>query len=86
MEEKEFIKITNEDGTEVEVEILNYFTLESNQKDYLVYTEGKQDETGDIIVYTSEVVEKGEEIELKGIEDENVLKEITDVLTEIVQK
>ncbi len=85
MEEKEMLKIIDEKGVEKEVEILHYFTLESNGKDYMVYTENEEDDSGDIIVYTSEVIEHEDEIELKGIEDQDVLQEVTKILTEIVQ-
>ncbi len=85
MEEKEMIKITDEHGVEKDMEILHYFTLESNGKDYLVYTEGKEDSAGDVIVYTSEVLEQEDGIELVGIEDEKVLEEVTKILTDIAQ-
>lgn len=85
MEEKEMIKITDEHGVEKDMEILHYFTLESNGKDYLVYTEGKEDSAGDVIVYTSEVLEQEDGIELIGIEDEKVLEEVTKILTDIAQ-
>ena len=74
--DKEIIKITDVDGVEKEVEVINYFTLNSNGKDYITYTENKEDAKGNIIVYTSEVIDKGEYIELGAIEDENVVKEI----------
>ena len=85
MEEKEMIKITDEHGVEKDMEILHYFTLESNGKDYIVYTEGKEDSAGDVIVYTSEVLEQEDGIELVGIEDEKVLEEVTKILTDIAQ-
>ncbi len=85
MEEKEIIKIYDEAGNEKEVEVIHYFTLESNDKDYLVYTEGSEDASGNVIVYTSEVLEKEDGIELLGVEDPQVLEEITKVLTEIVK-
>lgn len=85
MEDKTMIKIINEEGKEVEVEVVQYFTLESTGKDYIVYTEGETDEAGDVLVYTSEVVEHDDEIELKGIEDPKVLEEVVEYLTNIVQ-
>lgn len=85
MEEKEILKITDENGVEKEVEVLNYFTLKSNNKDYITYTENKEDAKGNIIVYTSEVIDKGDSIELAGIEDANVVKEIKDVLVELAK-
>ena len=85
MEEKEILKITDENGVEKQVEVLNYFTLKSNNKDYITYTENKEDAKGNIIVYTSEVIDKGDSIELVGIEDANIVKEIKDVLVELAK-
>ncbi len=86
MEEKETIKITDENGKEKEVEVLHYFTLNSNNKDYLIYTENEEDEKGDILVYSSEVIEKDNEVELKAITDEKILAEVTEVLKELISE
>lgn len=83
-EKKEFIKIFDENGVEKEVEVLHYFTLESNNLDYIVYTDNVEDADGNILVYTSEVVENEDKVELKGIEDQDVLKEVTELLTELI--
>lgn len=84
-EEKEYIKIIDENGEEKEVEVLHYFTLESNNLDYIVYTDNKEDKDGNILIYTSEVVELEDKVELKGIDDQAVLKEITDILTDLIK-
>lgn len=83
MEEKETMTIIDENGQEKEVEIINYFTLKSNGKDYVTFTENKEDAKGNVIVYTSEVVEKGDSIELVGITDKNILNEVKDVLIDL---
>ena len=85
MEEKDIIKIIDEDGVEKEVEVLNFFTLKSNGKDYMTYTENKEDAKGNIIIYTSEVIDKGDSVELAGITDENVLKEIKEVIIDLAK-
>ena len=56
MNEKEIIKVIDETGIEKEVEVVAYFTLKTNGKDYLIYTENKVDASGNVEVYTSEVV------------------------------
>lgn len=86
MEEKEILKVTDENGVEKEIEVINYFTLNSNGKDYLMYIDANstEDENGSIMTYTSEVVDNGDSIELKDITDENVLNEIKEIITEIV--
>lgn len=85
LDQGEFITMEDEDGVLREFEILHYFTLESNGKDYLVYSREEEAHDGDIIVYTSEVVEKGDEVELVGIEDEKIMEEIEQILLEIAE-
>lgn len=86
MEEKKIIKIFDENGVEKEVEVVAYFTLAMNNKDYLIYTENKTDANGNVEVYTSEVVHKEDNTtELLGIEDDNVWAEIKKVMIEIAK-
>lgn len=87
MEEKQMLKITDETGAEKEVEVLSYFTLNSNGKKYLIYTENVTDEAGNVEIYTSEVVEKEDgSIELFGVEDENVWNEIKQVMIDLAKE
>lgn len=86
MEEKKTIKIFDENGVEKEVEVIAYFTLTMNNKDYLIYTENKTDAAGNVEVYTSEVVNKDDNTtELLGIDDDNVWAEIKKVMIEIAK-
>lgn len=86
MEEKKTIKIFDENGVEKEVEVIAYFTLTMNNKDYLIYTENKEDANGNVEVYTSEVVHKDDNTtELLGIDDDNVWAEIKKVMIEIAK-
>ena len=84
MEGKETLKITDENGVEKEVEVLSYFKLKSNGKDYLIYTENQADENGNVLTYTSEVVENGDSVELKGIEDPAVINEIKEIILQTI--
>lgn len=84
-EEKEFITIIDENGEKKEVEVIHYFTLDMNNLDYIVYTDNKEDADGNVLIYTSEVVEKDDKVELKGIEDQDVLKAITEILTDLIK-
>lgn len=88
MEEKEILRITDENGVEKDVEVVSYFTLNSNGKDYMIYTDAqpKEDENGNVLTYTSEVIENEDSVELKAITDENVLNEIKEIITEIVNE
>lgn len=86
MDENKMIKILDENGVEKQVEVIAYFTLTLNNKDYLIYTENKTDANGNVEVYTSEVVQKdGETTELMGIDDDNVWAEIKKVMIEIAK-
>ena len=61
-------------------------TLTMNNKDYLIYTENKEDANGNVEVYTSEVVHKDDNTtELLGIDDDNVWSEIKKVMIEIAK-
>lgn len=83
-EEKDLITIVDENGVEKKVEIITEFSLDMNGKDYVIYTENKRDEAGNVEIYTSEVVEKDNEtVELRGIDDDEVWKEIKNVMVEM---
>ena len=85
MENKDIIKIIDEDGVEKEVEVINYFTLNSNGKDYMIYTENEEDSKGNMVVYTSEVINHGDSIELVGVDDEQIMNEIKQIMIEITK-
>ncbi|MEG0137864.1 MAG: DUF1292 domain-containing protein [Bacilli bacterium] len=86
MENKEMIKIIDEQGTEKEVEVVAYFTLKTNNKDYLIYTENKVDASGNVEVYTSEVLTQADgTLDLKGVDDDSVWVEIKKVMLDIAK-
>lgn len=86
MEEREIIKITDETGIEKEVEVVAYFTLKTNGKDYLIYTENKTDASGNVEVYTSEVVANQDDtVTLASVDDEAVWVEIKKVMLDIAK-
>ncbi|MCI5879640.1 MAG: DUF1292 domain-containing protein [Bacillales bacterium] len=82
--EKDTIKIIDENGQEKVVDIVAFFTLKSNRKKYLIYTENKKDEKGNVEIYTSELTENDKgAIILAGVEDEMVWNDIKQVLVNI---
>lgn len=82
--EKDTIKIIDENGQEKVVDIVAFFTLKSNRKKYLIYTENKKDEKGNVEIYTSELTENDNgSIILAGVEDEMVWNDIKQVLVNI---
>ncbi len=84
-EETKILKITDNNGDEKEIEIIHFVNLESTNKEYLIYTENEEDANGDVLVYASEYVEKEDEVELKNITDQSVIKEITKILTDLIK-
>lgn len=86
MNEKQIIKVIDETGTAKEVEVVAYFTLKTNNKDYLIYTENKTDASGNVEVNTSEVHTKDDgSIELLGVDDDAVWVEIKKVMLDIAK-
>lgn len=86
MSEKETIKVIDETGTAKEVEVVAYFTLKTNNKDYLIYTENKTDASGNVEVNTSEVRKKEDgTIELFGVDDDAVWVEVKKVMLDIAK-
>ena len=86
MSEKEIIKVIDETGTAKEVEVVAYFTLKTNNKDYLIYTENKTDASGNVEVNTSEVHTKEDgTVELLGVDDDAVWVEVKKVMLDIAK-
>ena len=86
METKEMIKIIDETGMEKEVEVVSYFTLNTNNKDYLIYTENKTDASGNVEVYTSEVISNQDgTYTLGSVDDDAVWVEIKKVMLDIAK-
>lgn len=86
MEQKEMIKVIDETGVEKEVEVVSYFTLKTNGKDYLIYTENLTDASGNVEVYTSQVISNEDgTVTLAGVDDEAVWVEIKKVMLDIAK-
>ena len=63
-----------------------YFTLKLNGKDYLIYTENKTDPSGNVEVYTSEVVANVDgTATLASVTDEAIWVEIKKVMLDIAK-
>ena len=87
MEEKKGIfTIVNEEGKEVECEILFTFESEETKKNYIVYTDNKLDEEGNTKVYASIYDPTGQSAALTPIETEKEWKVIENILTSVQQK
>jgi len=81
MEEKKnkFIVI-NDEGKEIECEVLFTFESEETNKNYIVYTDNTIDEIGNIKVYASIFDPNNENTKLEPIETEKEWKIIENIL------
>ncbi len=53
MNEKEYLKLIDENGTEMEYEILIAFKWTRTNKNYIVYTDNTNDEDGNLNVFAA---------------------------------
>ncbi len=84
--EKLMIKVVDENNDEKEVEVIHFFTLDSNDKEYVIYTENEEDEKGNVLIYFSEVLREDDKSTLIKVEDKEVVKEITKVIKDLMQE
>lgn len=82
-EEKMTFKVYNEEGKEVECEVLFTFESEETNKNYMVYTDNTVDETGSVKVYASIYNPEQENSPLIPIETEREWKIIETILSEL---
>lgn len=86
MNNREMINIIDETGVAKQVEVVAYFNLKLNGKDYLIYTENKTDPSGNVEVYTSEVVTNSDgSATLASVTDEAIWVEIKKVMLDIAK-
>ena len=83
MEEKMTFKAVNNEGKEVECEVLFTFESDETKKNYIVYTDNTKDSEGNIKVYASIYDPEKPESELQPIESESEWKIIETILEEI---
>jgi len=84
MKAKEIIKIKDNEGKTIEVEVLLTFLSEETNKKYVIYTP-MIDEEGDIDLYTGLMVESENGITIEDItleEDKKVIKILEEQLKE----
>ncbi|MGM9850390.1 MAG: DUF1292 domain-containing protein [Bacilli bacterium] len=86
MEEKMTFKVTNEEGQEVEYEVLFTFDSDETKKSYMVYTDDSKDESGNTRVFASAYVQGEEETELLPIETDKEWKIIETILKELQEE
>ncbi len=82
-EKKNTFTVLNDEGKEIECEVLFTFESEETHKNYLVYTDNTVDENGNIKVYASIFDPTKDTSDLLPIETEREWKIIETILEEI---
>lgn len=76
-------KVINDEGKEIECEILFTFESDETGKNYMVYTDNTLDEEGNIKVYASIYEPNQDETKLEPIETEKEWKIIETILNQL---
>ena len=76
-------KVTNDEGKEVECEVLFTFESDETKKNYIVYTDNTLDDEGNTKVYASIYNPNEEETKLLPIESDKEWKIIETILEEL---
>ena len=82
-EETMTFKVINDEGKEIECEVLFTFESEETKKNYIVYTDNTIDEEGNTKVYASIYNPDQDETKLIPIETEKEWKIIETILEEL---
>lgn len=83
MDEKMTFKVINDEGKEIECEVLFTFESDETGKNYIVYTDNTTDEAGNTKVYASIYNPDEEETKLEPIETDKEWKIIETILDEL---
>ena len=83
MEEKMTFTVTNDEGKDIEYEVLFTFDSDETKKNYIVYTDNSKDENGNTRVYASIYTPSEEVTELFPIETEKEWKIIDTILKKL---
>lgn len=82
-DEKMTFKVVNEEGKEIDCEVLFTFESEETNKNYMVYTDNTIDAEGNTKVYASIYNPEGDSTKLIPIETEKEWKIIETILEEL---
>lgn len=86
MNRENTFKIIDNDGKEIEFEILFTFESDETNKNYMVYTDNTFDEEGNTKVYASVFNPNKEPLELLPVETEREWKVIETILGSIMEE
>ena len=86
MDKENVFTVVNDEGKEVECEVLFTFESEETNKNYIVYTDNTTDKDGNIRVYASVYDPNSEKTELLPIETDREWKIIETILESIQEE
>lgn len=89
MEERMTFKVFDDEGKEIECEVLFTFESEETKKNYMVYTDNTTDEDGNVKVYAAIYEPDKDETKLEPITSDhewNIIEKILDELQEEAKK
>lgn len=85
-EEQMKFKVIDENGKEIEYEVLFTFESDETNKNYIVYTDNTTDEGGNTKVYASIYTPDSEDLNLQPIETDKEWKIIETILNELQEE
>ena len=85
-DEKMTFKVFDDNGKEIECEVLFTFESDETKKNYIVYTDNTTDEEGNTKVYASIYTPDDENLNLEPITTEKEWKIIETILTELQEE
>lgn len=85
-EEQMKFKVIDENGKEIECEVLFTFESDETNKNYIVYTDNTTDESGNTKVYASIYTPDSEDLNLQPIETDKEWKIIETILNELQEE
>ena len=85
-EEQMRFKVIDENGKEIECEVLFTFESDETNKNYIVYTDNTTDEGGNTKVYASIYTPDSENLNLQHIETDKEWKIIETILNELQEE
>ena len=85
-EEQMKFKVIDDQGNEIECEVLFTFESDEPNKNYIVYTDNTTDEQGNTKVYASIYTPDSENLNLTAIETEKEWKIIETILNELQEE
>ena len=85
-EEKMIFKVMNEEGKEVECEVLFTFESEETKKNYIVYTDNSKCDDGSTKLYAASYIFNEDDRVLNNIETEEEWKMIEAILSYLTKE